>query len=159
MSLPNESTLEEACLDWFRGLGYAVAHGPDLVPGEARAERSSYGDVILEGRLRESLWRLNAGLPPEAVEEAIRKLMLVESPSLIALNRRFHDLLVNGVEVEVRRRDGSTGGERVRLVDFDDPAANDLLALNQFTVIEDGHNRRMDVVVFVNGLPLAVLEL
>jgi type I restriction enzyme R subunit len=159
LATPNESTLEEACLDWFRDLGYAVAHGPDLAPGEARAERSSYGDVILEGRLREALWRLNVGLPPEAIEEAIRKLMLVESPSLIALNRRFHNLLVSGVEVEVRRQDGSTGGERVRLVDFDDPAANDLLALNQFTVIEDGHNRRMDVVVFVNGLPLAVLEL
>jgi type I restriction enzyme R subunit len=155
----NESTLENACLDWFREMGYAVAHGPDVAPGELKSERASYGDVLLEGRLRSSLFRLNPGVSAEAVEEAFRQLRLADGGSLLSQNRRFHDQLVNGVPVELRRADGSTGWELLRLLSFDEPAANDLLALNQFTVLEGGHRRRMDVMVFVNGLPLALLEL
>jgi len=155
----NESTLENACLDWFREMGYAVVHGPDVAPGELKSERASYGDVLLEGRLRSALFRLNPGVSAEAVEEAFRQLRLADGGSLLSQNRRFHDQLVNGVPVELRRADGSTGWELLRLLSFDEPAANDLLALNQFTVLEGGHRRRMDVMVFVNGLPLALLEL
>ena len=155
----NESTIEEAALSWFDELGYAVAHGPDLAPGEAAAERDSFADVVLVGRLRDAIDRLNPKIPAEARDEAFRKVLLTDSPSLVANNRKFHWMLCDGVEVEYRRADGSIAGDLVRLIDFDDPANNDWLAVNQFTVIEGQHNRRPDIVVFVNGLPLGVLEL
>ena len=155
----NESTVEDAALSWFGELGYAVASGPDLAPGEAVAERESFGDVVLAGRLRDAIDRLNPKIPAEARDEAFRKVLLTDSPSLVANNRKFHWMLCDGVEVEYRRADGSIAGDLVRLIDFDDPANNDWLAVNQFTVIEGQHNRRPDIVVFVNGLPLSVLEL
>ena len=159
MSNLNESTVEDAALSWFDELGYAVASGPDLAPGEAAAERTSFGDVVLVGRLREAINRLNPKIPAEARDEAFRRLLLTDSPSLVANNRKFHHMLRDGVEVEYQRGDGSIAGDRVRLIDFDEPANNDWLAVNQFTVIEGQHNRRPDIVVFINGLPLSVLEL
>jgi type I restriction enzyme R subunit len=158
MSL-NESTVENAALEWFKELGYAIGHGPHLAPGEPAAERDSFGDVVLVGRLRAAIARLNPAVPEEGREEALRKVLRPETPALTGINRRFHHALRNGVEVEYRRPDGSIAGGPVRLIDFDDPTANDWLAVNQFTVIEAGHNRRPDIVVFVNGLPLAVVEL
>ena len=97
--------------------------------------------------------------PTEAREEALRKVLRVGTPSLVGANRAFHRMLRDGVEVEYRRKDGSIAGDRVQLIDFDNPANNDWLAVNQFTVIEGQHNRRPDIVVFINGLPLAVIEL
>ncbi|MCH7724874.1 MAG: type I restriction endonuclease subunit R, partial [Planctomycetes bacterium] len=158
MSRINESAVEEAALSWFGDLGYAVAHGEQIAPGEAGAERQSYGDVILVGRLRDAIDRLNPDIPAQAREEALRKVLHPESPSLVVNNRAFHWMLRDGVEVEYNRPDGSIAGDRVRLVG-DDPAENDFLAVNQFTVIEGQHNRRPDVVVFLNGLPVCVIEL
>ena len=158
MSL-NEAHLEEAALEWLAELGYAIGHGPDMAPGESAAERESFSDVVLTGRLRESIHRLNPAIPSEAREEALRKVLRHETTSLIGNNRAFHHHLRDGVPVEYRRPDGSVAGDRVRLVDFADPAANDWLAVNQFTVIEGQHNRRPDVILFLNGLPLAVIEL
>ena len=158
MSL-NESIVEEAALEWFGELGYTVGHGPHIAPGEPAAERDSFGDVVLVGRLRGAIARLNPHIPAEAQEEAVRKLLRPDTPALAGINRRFHHLLRNGVPVEYQRPDGSIAGDSVRLVDFTDVAGNDWLALNQFTVVEAGHNRRPDIVVFVNGLPLAVIEL
>ncbi|MDI1343141.1 MAG: type I restriction endonuclease subunit R [Pseudolabrys sp.] len=155
----NESTVEDAALEWFEGLGYALGHGPHMAPGEPAAERDSFGEVLLVGRLRAAIAKLNPAIPAEALEEALRKVLRPETPSFTGINRRFHLLLRDGVEVEYRRPDGSIAGDRVRLVDFTDPVANDWLAVNQFTVIEAGHNRRPDIVIFVNGLPLAVIEL
>jgi type I restriction enzyme R subunit len=158
MSL-TESIVEEASLRWFEELGYAVGHGPRLAPGEPAAERDSFAEVVLVGRLRNAITRLNPHIPAEAQEEALRKVLRPETPALAGINRRFHHLLRNGVPVEYQRPDGSVAGDSVRLVDFDNVAANDWLALNQFTVIEAGHNRRPDIIIFVNGLPLAVIEL
>jgi type I restriction enzyme, R subunit len=158
MSL-NESIVEDAALEWFAELGYAVGHGPHLAPGEPAAERQSFGEVVLVGRLREAIRRLNPAIPEEAREEALRKLLRVGTPSLTQTNRAFHRMLRDGVPVEYPRPDGSIAGDHVRLVDFDDPRANDWLAVNQFTVIEGQNNRRPDVVVFVNGLPLGLIEL
>jgi len=155
----NESTVETAALEWFGELGYTIGHGPHLAPGEPAAERDGFGDVVLIGRLRAAIARLNPAIPAEAREEALRKVLRPETPSLTGINRRFHHLLRNGVEVEYKRADGSIAGDRVRLVDFTDPAVNDWLAVNQFTIIEHGHNRRPDIIVFINGLPLAVIEL
>ena len=176
MSL-NESIVEDAALEWFGELGYAVGHGPHLAPGEPAAERDSFGEVVLVGRLREAIRRLNPAIPEEAREEALRKVQRVATPSLTQTNRAFHRMLRDGIPVEFiqpepspqpspsgRGRSEAEGeGQRrwdiVRLIDFGDVRANDWLAVNQFTVIEGQHNRRPDIVVFVNGLPLGLIEL
>ena len=142
-----------------RRFSYAVGHGPHLAPGEPAAERDSFGDVVLVGRLRAAIARLNPSIPADAQEEAFRKVLRVGTPSLTQTNRAFHKMLRDGVDVEYPRPDGSIKGDKVRLVDFGDVGANDWLAVNQFTVIESGHNRRPDIVVFLNGLPLSVIEL
>ncbi|MGE3805769.1 MAG: type I restriction endonuclease subunit R, partial [Gemmataceae bacterium] len=155
----NESVVEEAALDWLRELGYSIAHGSHLAPGEDAAERDSFGDVVLVRRLRDAIHRLNPRVPEEAREEALRKVLRVASPSLIQTNRDFHKMLRDGVEVEYRREDGGIKGDYVRLLNFDWPNDNDWLAVNQFAVVEGRHHRRPDIVLFVNGLPLAVIEL
>ncbi|MBB4267975.1 type I restriction endonuclease subunit R [Roseospira visakhapatnamensis] len=154
-----ESLVEEAALSWLSGLGYTVAARPDLGPDGTVAERSSYGDVVLIGRFRSALADLNPDIPSDTLDEVVRRFIHAETPSLIEENRRLHGYMVNGVPVEVTREDGSIGGDTVHLVDFDGPEANDWLALNQMTVIEDRVNRRPDVVVFLNGLPVGVVEL
>lgn len=154
-----ESAVEEATLTWFQDLGYQVRSGPEIAPGELFAERASYGDVMLKERLRDALARLNPTIPAEAREDAFRKVTRPESPVLITNNRTFHRRLVDGVAVEYRLPDGRIKGDRVILVDFEQPENNDWLAVNQFTVVEGQHQRRPDVVVFVNGLPLGVIEL
>lgn len=159
MTTLNESIIEDAALTWFREIGYFVGCGPQLAPGEPMSERESFGDVILAERLQHAIKRLNPGIPDEAREEAFRKVLRVGTPSLTQTNRAFHAMLRDGVPVEYRRKDGSIAGDFVRLVDFEDIEGNDWLAVNQFTVIEGQHNRRPDLVVFVNGLPLGVIEL
>ncbi|MGE3578211.1 MAG: type I restriction endonuclease subunit R [Vicinamibacterales bacterium] len=161
MSGFTESIVEDAALAWLKALGYTVLHGPDIAVGEPGAERSdpNYRDVVLEGRLRQALARLNPDLPAEALDDAWRKLARVDAPSLLEKNRAVHRLFVDGVTVEYRRKDGSIGGAQARVVDFGVPERNDWLAVNQFTVSEGQHTRRPDVLLFLNGLPLAVIEL
>ena len=154
-----ESEVEDAALEWLIGLGYAVLQGPDIGPEGPAPERGSYDEVLLIGRFRDALTRLNPHLSPETLEEVLRKVRQTETPSLVEENRRLHRYLVEGVPIEVAREDGSISGDAARLIDFDDIEANDWLAVNQFTVIEHERNRRPDVVLFVNGLPLAVIEL
>ena len=154
-----ESHVEEAALEWLSGLGYAVAHGPDISPDGSKPERVSYDQVLLVTRLRGALERINPHLPAETIDEVLRKVQQTETPSLVEENRRLHRYLVEGVPVEVTREDGSIGGDTAYLIDFTDPDRNDWLAVNQYTVIENRNNRRPDVVLFVNGLPLAVIEL
>ena len=159
MSTFTESTVEKAALEWLAALGYQDLYGPDIAPGEPAAERNSYSDFVLAARLRSALARINPNVPPEAREEAVRKLLLTEVPSLVGSNRRFHRLLVDGVPVEYRADDGRIVHDQVWLLDFDDPGNNDWLAVNQYTVVEANKDRRPDVVIFLNGLPLAVMEL
>ena len=154
-----ESVVEDAALGWLESLGWKVTNGPEIAPGELLAEREDYGQVVLSERLRQALARLNPGLPPEALEDAQRKLTRADAPSLIERNHTMHRMLVDGVNVEYRRPDGSIGGAQARVIDFHDPDNNNWLAVNQFTVAEGQHTRRPDVVLFVNGLPLAVIEL
>jgi type I restriction enzyme R subunit len=154
-----ESVVEEAALAWLEGLGWRVLHGPDIAPGEPAAERVDFGQVVLEWRLRDALAQLNPLLPAEAVEDAFRKLIRPEGPTPEARNRAIHRLLVEGVTVEYRTADGEIRGAQARVLDFADPTNNDWLAVNQFSVVENKHARRPDVVLFVNGLPLALLEL
>ena len=159
MSAIAESHVEEAALAWLAELGYATANGLDIGPDGNAPERASYGDVLLVERVRAAIAKLNPTLTAETRAEVLAKLLQAETPSLVAENRRLHRYLIEGVPVEVRRPDGTISGEQARLIDFDDPDANDWLAVNQFTVIENKANRRPDVVIFVNGLPLGVIEL
>lgn len=154
-----ESTVEEAALSWLEELGYAIIPGPTIAPGEMFAERTSYSDVVLVQRLREALARINPLVPTEALEEAVRKVTHPETASLIENNRQFHEMLTDGVSVEYQREDGSIAGDQVFLIDDEELGNNEWLAVNQFTVIEDHKNRRADIVIFINGLPLSVIEL
>jgi type I restriction enzyme, R subunit len=155
----SESIVEDAALSWLGALQYSTEPGPEIIPGELSPERTSLSEVVLPERLRTALRKLNTALPAEALAEAFRKVTVPQHPSLIANNRAFHRMLVDGIAVECRRKDGSIGAEIVRLIDFNDSEANDWLAVNQFTVIEDQHKRRPDIVIFVNGLPLGIIEL
>ncbi|HXK42952.1 MAG TPA: type I restriction endonuclease subunit R [Anaerolineae bacterium] len=171
MARLTESDIESATLTWLEAVGWQVKHGAEIAPGELFAERADYGEVVLAQRLRDALARLNPDLPAEALEDAFRKVARPDLPAapaaaaqaggadLILRNRALHRLLVDGVTVEYRAADGAIRGAQARVLDFDAPAANDWLAVNQFTVVENKHERRPDVVLFVNGLPLAVLEL
>ncbi len=154
-----EDIVEQAALEWLSDTGYEIIHGPDIAPGEPAAERDSFSDVILGQRLREAIARLNPHLPADAQEEAFRKVIRPDLPSLIQNNRTFHRRLRDGVEIEYRKADGSISGDHVQLMDFENPQNNDFVAANQFTIIEAGKNRRPDVILFVNGLPVVVIEL
>lgn len=154
-----ESHVEVAALEWLGELGYAIANGLEIGPDGIRSERTSYGDVLLIDRLRSAITRLNPNLTPEELADALSKVIQSETPSVVHENRRLRKFMVEGVPVEVRRSDGTISGEHARLIDFADPKNNDWLAVNQFTVIENKANRRPDVVTFVNGLPLGVIEL
>ena len=159
MTTITEADVEQAALDWLRGLGWGVAHGPDIAPDTPGPERADYGEVVLGRRLRDALAALNPGLPVDALEDAYRKLTRPEGATVEARNRSFHGMVVNGVEIEYRDAGGAVRGDLVRVIDFDEPAGNDWLAVNQFTVTENRNTRRPDVVLFVNGLPLGVIEL
>jgi type I restriction enzyme R subunit len=159
-SLPfSESTVESAALAWLSELGWQVRPGAEIAPDGLFAERQDYGQVVLNQRLRDALARLNPDLPPEALQDALRKLVNPPGATLEQRNRALHRMLVDGVTVEYRRPDGAIAGAQARVLDFDNPDNNDWLAVNQYTVVENRHTRRPDVVLFVNGLPLAVLEL
>jgi type I restriction enzyme R subunit len=159
MTAFTESVVEQAALAWLEAAGWQVRNGAEIAPGEPAAERDDYGQMVLAQRLRDALARLNPALPMEALDDAFRKLTRPEGADLIVRNRALHHLLVDGVTVEYRDADGSIRGAQARVIDFDDPEGNDWLAVNQFSVVEHKHSRRPDLLLFVNGLPLAVLEL
>ncbi|PSJ40592.1 type I restriction endonuclease subunit R [Allosphingosinicella deserti] len=154
-----EDIVELAALETLQELGWSYVHGAILSPEGAAPERRSFGDVILVGRLEAAIGRLNPGAPETARNEALRRVLTGELPSLVEENRRIHKLLTEGVDVEFRNDRGQTAATKIWLIDLDRADANDWLAVNQFAVVENRANRRPDVVLFVNGLPLAVLEL
>ncbi|MHB1352242.1 MAG: type I restriction endonuclease subunit R [Thiobacillus sp.] len=157
----SEDAVEQAMLEWLAGLGWSVAHGPDISPPDAKTpgtERDSYREVALRHRLRDAIARLNPHIPAGARDDALRRVLSPNVPALVSANRQLHRWLVDGVPVEYQR-DGETRGDRVRLLDFADVSANDWVAVNQFSVQGPKLTRRPDVVLFVNGLPLGVVEL
>ena len=155
----NESVVESAALAWLESVGWRVAHGPDLGPASLNAERDNYSHVILNRRLHQALSELNPGLPASALDDAFRKLTRPEGSTLEPRNRALHRMLANGVEIEYREAGARVRGDQVRVIDFENPTNNDWLAVNQFTVTENQNTRRPDVVLFVNGLPIGVIEL
>jgi type I restriction enzyme R subunit len=154
-----ESVVEQAALAWLESLGWEVRHGAEIGPGSLYAERGDYSEVVLSGRLSDALAQLNPFLPPEALSEAFRRLTRPEGATLEARNRSFHLMLVDGVAVEFRGDDGHIHGAQARVMNFESATDNDWLAVNQFTVTDNRHMRRPDVVLFVNGLPLVIVEL
>ena len=154
-----EADVEQAALEWLSGLGWQVLHGPDIAPETPNAERGDYEQAVLDRRLRDALAELNPALPSSALDDAYRKLTHPEGSTLETRNRAFHRMLVNGVEVEYRDTDGRVRGDQVRVIDFEIPDKNNWLAVNQFTVTENKNSRRPDIVLFLNGLPLGVIEL
>ncbi len=154
-----EQDFEESFMDELASLQYTTDYGPNISAGSLFEERKNE-QVFLLGRLRSRLYQLNPNIPEEAIEDAIRKIIRNDSQDLVANNRSFHRMLVNGIDVEYTGEDGRIIGDKVWLIDFDKPENNEFLALNQFTVEKGDHtNRRPDVVIFVNGLPLVVVEL
>jgi len=153
-----EDDIETYNLELLDALGYGYKNGYTLEPEGAEPERQSFGDVLLKDRLTQALARINPHIPPETRHEAQRKLQNIASPDLIDNNETFHGYLTEGITVEYQR-DGETKGEKLWLIDWDNPENNEFLAVNQFTVIEDNHDRRPDIILFINGLPLVVIEL
>jgi type I restriction enzyme R subunit len=159
MAYLSEAAVEELVLDQLRDLGYLVAKDSEIGPDGKAPERESYADTLLARRLTAAIERLNPAIPSVVQRDALRKILATEKPSLVEENRRLHKMMVEGVDVEYYGEDGTIRGDKVRLIDLEDLAANDWLATGQFTVIDGRSNRRADVVVFVNGLPLGVIEL
>lgn len=154
----NESTVEEAALQYFRESGFDTEFGPDIGPEGAGQERDTYDDVFLRRRLRESIRRLNPRMEQQYLDVAVKRLDRAESQNPIAENLRFHLLLRDGVPIEYRNSQGQLRTESIKLVDFEHPENNEWLAVNQFTV-DQGRNRRPDIVIFLNGIPVALFEL
>lgn len=158
-----ESILEQAAIDWFIDLGYDYANGPDIAFDGHHPERTDYQQPILLSRFRDAIARINPHLPSQIHDEVFKRITHLNQPSLLLNNHAFHHLLINGIEVEYKISDGRTVSRRACLVDFENPDGNDWLVVNQFTVQSPQQNglvnRRPDMVVFLNGLPLAVIEL
>jgi len=158
-SILTESNIEDVALEILSELGYTILHGTDIAPDGINPQRKSYSDVVLVERLRVAVDRFNQSIPNEAREEAIKKVLRTESQQLIINNKSFHKKLVEGVDIEYRKKDGSIANDKVWLFDFKNPQNNEFLAVNQFTVLENNNNRRPDIILFINGLPLVVIEL
>ena len=153
-----EDAIEQYNLQLLQNLGYAYHHGYELQPEGKYQERESFGDVVLKARLTQAIDRLNPTIPPDARHQAQREIFNIASPDLLNNNETFHKYLKVGITVEYQK-DGETRGEQAWLIDWNHPENNEFLAVNEFTVIEDNHNRRPDIVLFINGLPLVVIEL
>lgn len=159
MSLFNESYLEEACFEWLEEIGYDVVSGPDIAPDGQFPERASYRDVVLEGRLRDALVRINPGVSLSVIDEAVQRIIANTSPNIVVNNRDFHRLITDGVDVQTMSDDGVNPTVKVYVFDNENVHNNDFAAISQFTIIQDNVNKRPDVILFVNGLPLVVIEL
>ncbi|MEK4715762.1 type I restriction endonuclease subunit R [Sporosarcina sp. FSL K6-5500] len=155
----HEDDLEQAALEWLGNLGYEITNGPTIAVDGESPERDSYADVVLNGRLEAALMRINPHASIETIFRAVQLVTMVQSPNLLINNQIFQKYVTDGVDVEVRTNDGRNTVEKLYLFDFENPSNNNFLAVNQLTIIEGNTNKRPDVVVFVNGLPLVVIEL
>jgi len=153
-----ESEIEQFAIELLEKKGYHYIYGPDIAPDGDRLERESFGDVLLLERLQTAVGRINPFVPSDIRKNAIKQILRLNSPELIANNEAFHRMLTEGIKVNYQK-DGNSRGDLVWLIDFKNPENNDFLVTNQFTVIENDINKRPDIILFVNGLPLVVIEL
>ncbi len=158
MTSISEDTLEQQAKIWFSEIGYLPLFGPDIASDGQNPERKDFSDVILTGRLRAAIKNINPNLPEVAVDETVRKTLLFDVTNPILQNRRCHQYLTEGVDLEYQTEDG-TKADNVKLIDFENPENNEFVVINQFTIIENKNNRRPDLIVYVNGLPLSIIEL
>lgn len=154
-----ESHLEEATLEWFEELGYEVVFGPEISPDGEYSEREDYSDVLLSERLKEALKRINPNMSDNSINDAFRQISIPQSPSLLMNNKAFQKMITDGIDVHAKQEDGSYRTEKVYVYDFEKPLNNEFMAINQFTIIEHGIEKRPDVIIFVNGIPIVVIEL
>lgn len=156
----NEQQLEEQCIRWFEESGWRYVHGPDIAPEGANTERADYRQIVLHGRLLAALARINPHIPPRALEEAADAIVRVSEPLMVVRNRAVHRLLLGGVEVSFPKPDGEgKTTDLASLIDFNNPSNNEFLVVDQFTVQGSKQPLRPDLVAFINGLPVAVIEL
>ena len=153
-----ESKIEEFAIGLFEQLGYRYLYGPDIAPDGINPKRVSFEEIVMVESLRHAVYRINHTLPQEVCDEAINQVLRIASPDLLSNNETFHRMLTEGVSVSVHK-EGAERGELVWLVDFDNPLNNDFTVVNQYTIVENSHNKRPDILLFVNGLPLVVIEL
>lgn len=158
MTTITEDTLEQASIIWLEELGYEQLYGPYIAPDGDYAERKDYSEVVLVGRLRNAIERINKNITPEALEETVRQVLLFDIANPVLQNKHCHKFLTDGVDVQYQTDQG-TKSDNIKLIDFDNPENNEFLVINQFTIIENKNNRRPDLIIFVNGLPLALIEL
>ena len=158
MTKINENAIEQLAIECLEALGYTYIYAPTIAPDSGTPERASFEQVLLVERLQKAVRRINPDLPIATQNEAVKEVQRISSPDLLTNNIAFHRLLTEGVPVS-KRIDGDERGDRVWLIDFDDPKNNDFVVTNQFTIVENGNNKRPDVLLFVNGIPLVVIEL
>lgn len=158
MAKLNESEIETLAIERLQALGFDYVYGPDIAPDSTNPARESFSDAILLNQLRDAVIRINPNLPIAALDEAVKTVKRISSPELLANNEAFHHLLTEGVNVSYQK-DANTRGDLVWLVDFVNPENNQFVVVNQFTIIENNQNKRPDLILFVNGLPLVVIEL
>ena len=154
-----EDELEKACISYFEELGYEYVFGPNIAPDGEACERVSYSTIVLEERLRNAVYKINPKSDRKSKEEAIRKALITDSPSLIINNKNFHKMLTDGIDVTYHDTKLGEVSEKIYLFDFKNEKNNDFMVINQMTIIEAGKNRRPDLIVYVNGFPLVVIEL
>lgn len=158
MNKITESGIEKFAIELLEHQGYRYVYAPDIAPDSDTPERDRFEDVLLLERLRTAVGRINPNVPADAREDAIRQVRRLNSPELISNNETFHRMLTEGINVSYQK-DGNDRGDLVWLIDFNDTENNEFLVANQFTVIENDVNKRPDIILFVNGLPLVVIEL
>jgi type I restriction enzyme R subunit len=158
MTKITETTIEEFAIELLERLGYQYIYAPDIAHDGENPERNSYEEVLLTGRLQEAIRRINPKVPYDSREDALKEIQRINSPELLANNESFHRMLTEGINVSYQK-DGHQRGDLVWLIDFETPENNDFIVANQFTVIENGNNKRPDVILFVNGIPLVIIEL
>lgn len=158
MTKLTESQIEDFAIQLFEQLGYKSLYGPNIAPDGLAAQRASFEDVVLKETLQRAVRRINCDLPSEVCDDAVNEVLRIASPDLLANNEQFHRMLTEGISVSVHH-DGGERGELVWLIDFENPLNNEFTVVNQYTIIENGRNKRPDLILFVNGLPLVVIEL
>ncbi|MCE5346032.1 MAG: hypothetical protein LLG13_07065 [Bacteroidales bacterium] len=158
MTRITENSIEEFAIELLDKLGYEYIYAPNIAPDGETPERETYEQVLLIDRLQNAVKRINKSIPADAQDEALKEIQRIASPELLANNESFHRLLTEGIPVS-KRVDGDDRGDRVWLIDFKNPYNNDFVVANQFTVVENNNNKRPDVILFVNGIPLVVIEL
>jgi type I restriction enzyme, R subunit len=156
--ITEDSYFEQPALEWLQAAGWDHIHGTELKPSAAPQQRKIWSDVVLLDSLRKAVARLNPDLPEDAVRRVIELTMTITSPEVILDHRDFHDFLLRGVPYAYLDRNGVERSGRARLVDWGNPANNEFIAVNQLTVIEGKKNRRPDILLYINGLPLGQIE-